>query len=356
MYSRKAVVLLNFLLFISSFMLFGCKKNNDKSGQQVNQEYQVGVEVIKVSESSLDNNLVYSGITMPWKKVALSFKASGRIKKLYFEEGDRVEKRKILGQILEEDYWLARKLASIQLETIKPDLERIRKLTELEAVPGAKKDRVEGKWKAAKTQLMQAESMLSGTVLRAPFSGIIVKKMVALGDMVAPSRPVGVLLDMDKMKVVISIPEDQISFYERGKEVKVRIPSLNKTLKGKVFRVSFMIDASTRTYPVSVEIDNIQDKTKLPLIRAGMSTQVIMERPPVQGLYLPLNAIMRNLENKKYIFLVVKGRSKKQIVETGKLFKGKLEILKGVKSGDTVVIKGQEYLKDGVKLKLRGSK
>ncbi|MGM0597359.1 MAG: efflux RND transporter periplasmic adaptor subunit [Myxococcota bacterium] len=356
MYSVKTVVLLNFILFISSFMLFGCNKNDDKSDQPVNQEYQVGVEVKKVTESSLDNNLVHSGVTMPWKKVALSFKASGRIKKLNFEEGDRVKKRKILGRILEEDYWLARKMASIQLETIKPDLDRIRKLAKLEAVPGAKKDRLEGKWKAAKTQLMQAQSMLSGTVLRAPFSGIIVKKMVSLGDMVAPSRPVGVLLDMDKMKVVISIPEDQISFYERGKEVNVKIPSLKKTFKGNVFRVSFMIDASTRTYPVSIEIENIYGETKLPLIRAGMSTQVIMERPPVKGLYLPLNAVMRNLENKKYVFLVKNGRSKRQVVETGKLFKGKLEILKGVESGDTVVIKGQEYLKDDVKLKLRGEK
>ena len=329
----------------------GCKNVNSNE-KASSQEESISVRLTTVKRGSLDTSLTYTGSAMPWDQLILSFKSSGRIKKLTFQEGDLVKKGQFLGSLKEIDYWLQRKLAAINVKTLKPDYERVKKLASQNALPGAEKDRMEGRYKAAKTQLLQAESMLSGTHLRSPMAGIVIKKMVTVGDMVSPARPVGVIVNLSKLKVVVVVPEMELKYFKRGMPVTVLVEALGKSLPGKVHRIAYAADKKTRGYPVTIAIKNICED-ELPLIRAGMLTSVKVPRTPARGIFLPFSSVMTDLNKHSYVFLNENGRAKKRLVTCGDIVRNMVRIDKGLNQGDKVITEGQQYLREGVLLRIQ---
>ncbi len=342
------------LVPLSLLFTLSCSTAHSKEGERLPREVSTTVVTQKVQTGSLDNALHYKGSTQPWDKVILSFKSSGRIRKLNFQEGDYVKKGARLGALKEIDYYLQAKLAKIQVKTLEPDYKRMKKLTEENALPGAEFDRFAGRLRAARTQLQQAHSMLSGTYLRSPMTGIVAKKMVAEGDMVSPSRPVGVILDLSRVKTIIQVPENELSQFKRAMPVEVFFPSLNKHLTGKVQHIAFTADAKTRAFDVTIEVINPM-VDGFPLIRAGMLAEVSIARPVLKGRFLPLSAVQKDLNGKNYVFVVKKRRAHKRLVTLGTLAKGKVQITSGLQNGEEVLVAGQRFVREGSLLRIKSA-
>ncbi|MBU1537226.1 efflux RND transporter periplasmic adaptor subunit, partial [Myxococcota bacterium] len=343
------------LIFLLIFPV-ACKEVNSKQ-KQLSQEETVTVLTSAVKTEALDTSLTYRGTAMPWDQVILSFKSSGRIKKLVFEEGDLVTADQYLGSLNEIDYWLQRRLADINVKTLKPDYERVKTLSDQNAIPGAEKERMAGRFRAAKTQLLQAESMLYGTVLRSPMTGIVVKKMVTVGDLVSPARPVGVILNLSKIKIVVVVPEVELFHFRRGVPVIVTVDALGITVPGKVHRIAYTADEKTRGFPVTVAIDNLYENN-LPRIRAGMLATIVMKQPDIKGVFLPFEAVMVDLDGNRFVFINDHGRAKKFLVTVGKIVKNRITITSGLTPGMEVIVSGHRYLREGTLLrpgKLPGS-
>ncbi|MBN2725364.1 MAG: efflux RND transporter periplasmic adaptor subunit [Deltaproteobacteria bacterium] len=344
---KKYLTLFGFIVI----SVTGCKtqkKAADNSG-----EFTYSVSTEQVSSQKISMNLIFSGSAMPWDQYILSFKASGRLRKLNIEEGQRIRKNDLIGIISEEDYWLATRLASIQVKTLDPDYKRIVKLTKLNAVPGAEKDRMEGRLKAAKTQLKQAESMLAGTILRAPVDGIIVKKMVNVGDLIGPQRPAGVLLDLSHMKVIINVPEDNLKFVKKGMKVDVNFSGADIKTTGTVHYISYIVDSMTRTFPVTIKVSNVNDSDGMPTIRAGMSGIISIPRAPEEGIFIPYSSVMKDTDGALFVFIEVDKRALKVGVKSKKLVNGFLKIDEGLKGGENLVIRGQQFLRNHSALMIR---
>ncbi|MBU1497546.1 efflux RND transporter periplasmic adaptor subunit [Myxococcota bacterium] len=344
----------SFLLFLLPLALLssGCSKSQARKDEAA-VEFRVSVEQVKITKADLNQDAVFSAVSMPWEQFILSFKAQGRIRKLTFEEGAVVKKNDLLGIISEEDYWLARKMASIQVNTLNPDYERIVKLTEKNAIPGAEKGRMEGRLSAAKTQLLQAETALAGTILRSPADGIIVKKLISIGDLVGPSRPAGVLLDLSHMKIIINVPEDDLKYVKKDMTVNVEFPAVGIKTTGTVHYISWLVDGLTRSFPVTVRITNPLDDKGFPILRAGMSGTIRIPRPALSGIFVPFDAVMKGLDGKHFVFVNEQGRAKVRQITAGPIVSGFIQVNAGLSENDIIIVKGQQFLKNGTLLDVR---
>lgn len=313
------------------------------------QEDVVPVRLETVHPRPVTQVLRWTATTMPRAEVSLTFKGSGRIRKLFFEEGAFVRKGQKLGQLVEEDYWSYAQLARVQVRTLEPDAKRLENLAAADAVPRAEAERMRGQANVARAQLRQAEAALSGVFLNAPMDGIIEKKSVSQGDLVSPAREVARLVDLSQVRVQLAASEEELAFLKPQARVKLRFFHPRWETEGFVERISPMADFRTRTFPVSVLVDNAMENGQWKL-RAGMRVEVTLERPLGERITVPFPAVLQDEEGVSRVCVAENGRARCLPVQVGRLLEGRLEILQGLSAGQQVIVSGQHYLRNDSKI------
>ncbi len=165
------------------------------------------------------------------------------------------------------------------------------------------------------------------------------------------------VVQIDKIEVQISIPESMIAFVKKGQQVDGQFLTIpNKKFKGKITKVGVAADKTTLTYPVWSEFDN-PNKEILP----GMSANIFMifRSRGTQYPVLPIHSVLQDkISNSKYVwkFDPASNTSKKVTVVIGKIVQNNIEIKKGLKKGDLIIVAGLDQLEEGMKVRLRKNK
>lgn len=339
------------LLFIA-LAATACSETTAKNHESKTAERTVTVRVEALASRPTPERLRWTALTAANAEVQLTFKGSGRIRKLHFEEGSVVRAGDLLGTLVEEDYWSYRKLAHIQVRTLEPDARRLQSLAEQEALPQAEADRMRGKVNVARAQLAQADAALSGVFLRAPIDGVIEKKSVSEGDLVSPAREVGRLLDLSQVRVVVHASDTELAVLTPGTKVELEFPDPPRRTTGTVERVSPLADFKTRTFPVTILVKNELVEGR-PVLRSGLKVVVTLELPGDATLRVPFSAVLRAEDRRTYVYLARDGHAVQVFVKTGRLIHGRLEILEGLAPGDVLVVSGQQFLREGTPLSIR---
>ncbi len=272
----------NLLFILLLWQMTGCRA--EAGGTREPTDNTERVDVFLLQPGRLPRERLFSASTMPMEMVVLSFKTSGRLREIHFEEGSRVEKGDLLARLDPVDQYMARRVADAQLKGLLPDVRRLEILSEKGAVPQAERDRILGYRDALATQVSQADIALAATRLSAPFSGIIGKRMAHPGEMIEPARPLGVLLNMDPMLVNAAVPQTDLELFEIGREVEVLFTD-GHTRTGKVHRVATVADPVTRLFQVSVRVKNPPDGPSM--LRVGQLARIRIGKPDLEGLFVP---------------------------------------------------------------------
>lgn len=193
----------------------------------------------------------------------------------------------------------------------------------------------------AKVSKEQAELALEKTSLKAPFSGVIVAKMAAKGQLVGPSMPIFKIAEIETLKVLLPVPDYQIENWEIGKEITLGVNGGKKV--GKVTQIFPTTNQRTGTISVEVEVKN-EDKKWFP-------GQVVKAEATIKektGIFVPIEAVISvGTNNNPFVFIIKDNKAVKTEVTVGKLFENKLEITSGLSLGDQVVTQGADRLFDG---------
>jgi membrane fusion protein (multidrug efflux system) len=340
------------LLLFTALAATACAETTAKNQESKTAERTVTVRVEALASRPIAERLRWTALTAANAEVQLTFKGSGRVRKLHFEEGSVVRAGDLLGTLVEEDYWSYRKLARIQVKTLEPDARRLQSLAEQEALPQAEADRMRGKVNVARAQLAQADAALSGVFLRAPIDGVIEKKAVSEGDLVSPAREVGRLLDLSQVRVVVHASDTELAVLTPGAKVELELPDPPRRTTGTVDRVSPLADFKTRTFPVTILVKNELVDGR-PVLRSGLKVVVTLELPGNATLRVPFSAVLRAEDRRNYVYLVREGHAALVFVKPGRLIHGRLEILEGLAPGDVLVVSGQQFLREGTPLSIR---
>jgi RND family efflux transporter MFP subunit len=298
----------------------------------------VPVDVVVLFEGSCPRERVFSASTMPWEMVVLSFKTTGRLRELHFEEGSRVTRGQPLARLDPVDQYMARQVASEQLRSLAQDVERVSRLAGQGAVAEAEKERVLGWRDALATQVGQADIALGATLLTAPRDGVIGRRMAHPGEMMEPSRPLGVLLAMDPLKVVLAVRAEELAWFPVDREVRVAFSDRKTT--GRVHQVSTVADEVTRLFQVTLSVDNPQDAA-VPL-RAGQLARVELDLPPLPGRFVPETAVEAGGGGLARLVGIVDGRLQVFAVKLGEREGGWVSVTGELPPALQVVIDGFE--------------
>lgn len=204
-----------------------------------------------------------------------------------------------------------------------------------------------GQSQAAGAERREAVKHLADTRLTAPVAGFIGMKKIDVGNTVAAGTPVFSVLDLDPVKVRVSIPEAEIGKVHAGARAVVTIPSLGgRGFEGRVDAVGMAADAATRSYTVKIAVPNHEH-----LLRAGMiaAARIYSAHETMQALTVPGDAIVRDARGVTlvYVYDAQRGRVYGRRVDPGGLFENEVEIRAGLKAGEQIVVAGEQNLREG---------
>jgi len=346
------------------------------------------VKVAKLFPSRALTVLNASGYVVAQRKAAVSSKATGRLEKLFVEEGKAVKKGEILAQLenddleatLEEAKALLRvaeaswRNAEAELLDATLNYNRMQSLRESGSVSTQTFDAAEARHKKAvaihrRTQfemerataaIKVAEVNLEYSLIRAPFDGVILTKNADEGEVVAPfgaslnaKAAVATIADMSSLMVEVDVAESSLEKVRVGGPVEIRLDAFpSDRFPGRVHMIVPTADRSKATVLTKVKFDHLDDKV-LPEMstKAAFLSRALTRDENRPFLSIPSSA-MRNSPHKKTVFRVKDGKAQLVPIATGSQWNDAVEVLSGLQEGDVVVLQPDKHLKDGNRVKV----
>ena len=207
---------------------------------------------------------------------------------------------------------------------------------------------------SVKAALSAAATRLERTEIAAPIDGIMNRIVVEEGEYVVPGTAIVRIVDLEKVKIVVQVPERDIGYLELGDPVVIERDYARNVLRsdGRITYIGFLADERTRTTPVEVEVDN----PGLAL-RTGQIVRVKLTRMKVpDAVMIPLRAVIP-WENMRVVYVVDEDGLARRIedVRFG-FFTDQYVLVTGdsLKPGDRLIVKGKEFVSPGQKVEIVG--
>jgi len=200
-------------------------------------------------------------------------------------------------------------------------------------------------FQTALTRVKTSRQLLEDMTVKAPFDGAVVERLVAPGESLSDGARVASMVRTNPLRLVLNVPEQAVGKIEERQQVFFKVDAYpQQRFEGIVKRISPAMDEETRTLKVEAEVPNEEQVLK-PGLFATAQVQLELERP---GVRVPATAIRRRGDTAE-IFVVNEGVSQSKMVVTGEPQKGFVEVVEGLKGGETVVSNASE-VEDGVRI------
>jgi membrane fusion protein, multidrug efflux system len=329
------------------------------------------VEVAKVVRASISDEILVVGNLIGDATVTVVPRAAGRLQDIYVRLGDRVNRGQRLAKI--EDYEIVEQvkqaeaaqevsLATIRqreadLKQAQTSAERSRSLYERQLLPKQTLDDNEARYQAAIAQLDLARAQstqskarleelrinLANTTVTSPVNGFVARRAVDPGAYVSQQAPVADVVDITTVRLVANVVEKDLKQMKSGDATRVQVDAYpGETFKGRIARVSPVLDPATRTAPIEIEIPNGDFRLKPGMYaRVGITTDIKKD-----ALVVPVNAVV-DLGGRRGVFQPQGDSAVFHSVQVGTEEKNLVEILGGINEGDFVITTGAGALRDG---------
>lgn len=279
----------------------------------------------------------------------------GVLTRVLVNEGDKVSKGQTLARI--DDGGLSNQLAQMetQYDLAKTTFERQERLWKQKIGSEIQYLQAKANMEAAKSSVDQMRAQVGRTTVRAPFSGTIDEIITEQGTVVGPGgEAIMRIVALGDMYVKASVPESYLGTISKGTSVKITFPAINKVVEGKVKNVGNYINPNNRTFEIEIDVPN-KDKAIKPNLVAKLE---INDYSQENAQLIPANAIQENSKGEKYVFVLTEkvadeAKVVRKQIETGKKYEGMVEVISGLKPGETIVDEGALTLNDGSAVKIK---
>jgi len=346
------IVVIAASLGIIGYILTNNKKKNEAKTAIVaekNASVSVKIDTVKTEEVSLD--FVSNGNFEPIQELKFSAEKSGKVTKVLVKEGDYVSVGQTLAIVRSDVINVNAENANAVYQNAVADYNRFENAFKTGGVTKQQLDQAKIAMVNAKSQLTQANINVGDTRIKAPISGLINKKFIEPGSILAgmPPSELFEIVNVSKLKLKVTVNESQVASLKVGTTVNVGTNVYpDKNFTGKITFVAPKADASLN-FPVEIEIANNATKD----LKAGMyGTAKFASNQQKQTLKIvPRNAFVGSVSSNQ-IFVIENGTAKLKKVTAGRILGDKVEILNGLNDGETVIVTGQINLQDGSKVEV----
>ncbi len=287
----------------------------------------------------------------------LAFRIAGKVSRRLVEEGQRVKAEQPLAELDPQDVRLQLEAnraqlaaAEANLSLVRAERDRYQKLLERQMVSHSQYDNAENLYRAGLARVKQAKAefdvagnQAAYAVLRAPQAGVIAKRQVEVGQVVAAGQTVFTLAADGEREVAISLPEQQFAHFAVGQAVSVELWSHpNERFEGRIRELSPAADPRSRTFAARIAFTSAKVPADL-----GQSARVYIAHATGVPLAVPLSAV--NAENgQAYVWRVnPQHRLERAAVRLGPYGSERVPVLAGLQADDWIVAAGGHVLREG---------
>jgi membrane fusion protein, multidrug efflux system len=286
-----------------------------------------------------------SGTLIPDEQVDLAFEASGKIIKIHFDEGTRVNKGQLLAKI--NDRPLQAQLLKLQAQKkLAEEREfRQRSLLSRDAISQESYDQIVTELQTIEADIMLIEARISETELKAPFEGVIGLRYVSEGAFVNPNTQIASLIKNNPLKIEFAIPERYSGNIAPGNPIRFYLDGTPDTLTAIVYAVDPKVDIRTRNIVVRARYSNPNER-----IKPGRFVAIQLQLSEIDNaLAIPTEALIPEMDGDR-VFVYRSGRAESVFVSTGMRTEDMIQITSGLAAGDTLITTGILQLRQGLPL------
>jgi len=365
------------------------------------------VEAAPVTQGLIEEKMLRTGDIAPYAQVTIYSKVQGWVEKINVREGDRVKAGQVLATLdaREAEATVAQSKASLEaavarlkqvkataeetiqsqiqqakanLDLAEADLNRAKELHEKNFIARQQLDEARTKYSVAKAaydlalnsirqktwendialaeaQVQQAKAtldlnraQLANLIILSPMNGKVTKRHVDPGTMVKDTTPILALMDLDEVKMMVNVIEKEFVRLQIGQAVKVTVMAFpNRTFQGRILIITPALDLQSRTAEIQISIPNPGY-----ILNPGMFGRVeALLRSDPQATLVPIQALITD-EEKDFVYALKDGKAYRRPVQKGISKDTVVEITGGLNPGEQVVTAGQEFLRDGIPVRL----
>ena len=284
-------IILGAIILVVVIIIVGRIVASKRGVRVVSVEEGIPVEVVKVVKGDIKEFISYTGDIEAKERIEVYSRVSGKIIKKNVVEGNRIKKGQTIALVDRDE-------------------------------PGFK------------FELAPVNSLLAGIVGRV---------YVDLGAKVTPQTPVALIVDMDRVKVKINVVEKDLPKVRIGQEAQIKVDAYpEKIFRGKVWKISPVVDLESRTAPIEILISNPKH-----LLKPGMFARTtIVTKESKDTLIIPRDALIKEGDS-TFVFVVKDNQALRKEVTTGMCQENLVEIKDNLNVGEEVIVMGKTRVEDG---------
>ena len=373
-----------------------------------NRNKQIPVETISLHLGSIDRRLHLTGTIISEARVDVLSKVSGILEKIQVEQGDRIKANQVIAMVESEEKEAHLQEAQAALDVLRArwaqmetgarpeeitqseqlvrqtkaswetsldNYMRLKNLKERDFISQQRLDEAmlqvtisEAEYRSAKekltllrkgarqedrdallAQIRQAEAALrlaqihlKNTTIRAPISGIISKRFLDEGAFVSTTAPIVRIVAMDRVKALVQVVESDLAQLRVGAKADIHVDAYQEQVfRGEVSSISPTVDPETRMADVEIEVENMDHRLK-----PGMFARVNLVVQRRDGVLLIVKDSLIRERGHTRVFVHENGRALLREISLGLEGEKYVEVLRGLREGEEVIVAGQYELKD----------
>ena len=339
------------LIVWAGFTLAGNKqKQAEETAIVAEQSAFVSVRVDTVKTEVINASYRANGNFAPFQDLKLASERGGQVVKVLVQEGAKVSVGQTLAVIKADLQSVELQNADAAYLTAQKDAQRFESAFKTGGVTQQQLDQVNLQLQSAKARLNQARINVGDSNVKSTINGIVNKRHIEPGTVVAPGAPLFDVVNVSKLKLKANATEGQVAAIKVGDEVTIKASVYpDKDFKGKITFIAAMADESLN-FPVEIEVLNNTNND----LRAGMYGSVIFgekseNKTPIT--IVPRTAFVGSIANNE-VFVAREGVAHLTKIVSGRNFGDTVEVLEGLKAGDVVITSGIINVTDGAKINI----
>ena len=335
------------ILLLAALALSGCGSEEggvaEAEANVTPEPPPVNVSVVKLKPELLKDEVKLAGRLEPWVDVNVSTELGGTVQEIGFDKGRVVREGQVLARVGTDLLEASLKEAEAALEHAESEFNKVSELFNRQAVPRQDLTSATSNFHGAQARVEQARLRVERSIIRAPVTGMAISREIEPGEFLPAGTLITTIHQISKLKAVVGIPEDDISFFKVGAEASVEVDAYrDREFTGTIHFLSPAATGQNRTFPAEVSLDNRSGD-----LRPGMIVRVRLVKQVYEDLIVvPRDAVLER-DTGYVAFVYEDGKAALRNVETGPSERGRIVVLDGLKLGESLIVTGHRNLVDG---------
>jgi len=310
----------------------------------------VYVSVLEIARTHAEERVAFAGTIEPIRDVIVSVEIAGRYTEMPVDVGSDVKEGDVLIKIEDSISKAAYERADAERIEAEKDLQRVSELGEKGGVSASVVDAAAARNRRAQAGVKEAEAWLAKCKVTSPIAGRVEERYVEPGEYALDGNRVFRIADLSKVKVIIFVPEADITDVKEGDTVSFSVSAYpDEVFDGDVTFVARAGDEWNHAFRVELTAENSSGK-----LRGGMIADVVIRRATKELVAeIPFTAVLPR-KGEHIVYLWKDGRAVRRTVRIHAQAGENALISSGLEDGEYVVVEGQKFLQDGKRVVVKG--